>query len=174
MLSTGAHRLRFVWTPHLPHGWDAGHLYDETTGVLFCSDLLHQNGDVPATTTESRVPAMRAMLEGSRGTPLDWYVPWTPQSRARLERLAELEPRVCATMHGSAYLGRRTRRTARAGRDARDSVRGRDGAEARDAARPGARSSEDVGEVEPDGLLELAKVHERGSRSGRQRTNWAV
>jgi flavorubredoxin len=104
-LSIGSHRLRFLATPHLPQGWDAGHLYDETTGVLFCSDLLHQAGDVPATTTESRVAAMRATLEGSRDTPMDWYVPWTPQTRARLERLAALQPKVCATMHGSAYIG---------------------------------------------------------------------
>src|SRR5450759_4460635 len=101
----GAHRLRFLATPHLPHGWDAGHLYDETAGVLFCSDLLHHLGDVAATTTESRVAAMRAMLKSSRGTPMDWYIPWTPQARARLERLAALQPRVCATMHGSAYIG---------------------------------------------------------------------
>ena len=105
VFATGKHRLRFLATPHLPHGWDAGHLYDETAGVLFCSDLLHQVGDVPATTTESRVAAMRSMLESSRGTPLDWYVPWTPQTRARLERLAALRPPVCAPMHGSAYVG---------------------------------------------------------------------
>jgi flavorubredoxin len=104
-LTIGSHRLRFLATPHLPHGWDAGHLYDETAGVLFCSDLLHQAGDVAATTTESRVGAMRAMLEDSRGTPLDWYIPWTPQTRALLERLADLRPRVCATMHGSAFVG---------------------------------------------------------------------
>jgi flavorubredoxin len=103
--STGAHTLRYLATPHLPHGWDAGHLYDETAGVLFCSDLLHQTGDVAAVTTESRVPAMRAMLESSRGTPMDWYVPWTPQARGRIERLAALRPQVCATMHGSAYRG---------------------------------------------------------------------
>ena len=84
--STGSHTFRFLATPHLPHGWDAGHLYDETAGVLFCSDLLHQVGDVPAAVGESRVDAMRAMLESSRGTPLDWYVPWTPQTRSRIER----------------------------------------------------------------------------------------
>jgi flavorubredoxin len=104
-MSTGTHRLRFLATPHLPHGWDAGHLYDETAGVLFCSDLLHQPGDVAATTTESRVAAMRAMLESSRGTPMDWYVPWTPHTRARIERLAGWLPRLCATMHGSAFVG---------------------------------------------------------------------
>jgi flavorubredoxin len=104
-LSIGSHHLRFLATPHLPHGWDAGHLYDETSGVLFCSDLLQQPGDVAPTTTESRVSAMRALLESSRGTPTDWHVPWTPQTRARLERLAALEPRLCATMHGSAYVG---------------------------------------------------------------------
>ena len=48
---------------------------------------------------------MREMLEASRGTPMDWYIPWTPQTRARLARLAALQPRVCATMHGSAYVG---------------------------------------------------------------------
>jgi flavorubredoxin len=104
-LTTGSHHLRFLATPHLPHGWDAGHLYDETSGVLFCSDILHQMGDVPAVITESRVGAMKTMLEDSRDTPLDWYVPWTPQTRSRMERLAALEPRVCATMHGSAYIG---------------------------------------------------------------------
>jgi len=36
---------------------------------------------------------------------MDWYFPWTPQTRARLERLANLRPQVCATMHGSAYVG---------------------------------------------------------------------
>jgi flavorubredoxin len=104
-LTTGSHRLRFLATPHLPHGWDAGHLYDETGGVLFCSDILHQMGDVPAVVTESRVGAMKTMLESSRDTPLDWYVPWTPQTRSRIERLTALQPRVCATMHGSAYMG---------------------------------------------------------------------
>ena len=69
-LSTGSHRLRFLATPHLPHGWDAGHLCDETAGVLFCSDLLHQTGDVAATTGESRVAAMRAMYRVPRARPL--------------------------------------------------------------------------------------------------------
>ena len=46
VLETGRHRFRFVPTPHLPHGWDAGVLFEETDRVLLCSDLLHQLGDV--------------------------------------------------------------------------------------------------------------------------------
>ena len=30
----------------LPHGWDAGVLFEETQKTLFCSDLFHQTGDV--------------------------------------------------------------------------------------------------------------------------------
>lgn len=105
VIETGTHALRFISTPHLPHGWDAGHLYDETTGTLFCSDLLHQNGDREPVTREDVVARMRAMFDGYRGTPFDYYMPWTPQTESRLERLAALAPTVCATMHGSAFIG---------------------------------------------------------------------
>src|SRR4026208_277935 len=53
VLQTGRHRFRFVPTPHLPHGWDAGVLFEETSGVLLCSDLFHQVGDVePGTSND--------------------------------------------------------------------------------------------------------------------------
>jgi flavorubredoxin len=105
IIETGTHRFRFLATPHLPHGWDAGHLYDETTGTLLCSDLLHQNGDVEPVTSADVVARMRAMFEAYRGTPLDFYMPWTAQTEGLIERLAGLEPVVCAPMHGSAYAG---------------------------------------------------------------------
>jgi flavorubredoxin len=92
-------------TPHLPHGWDAGHLLDETTGVLFSSDLLHQNGDVEPVTTEDVVGRMKRVLKGYAGSPFDRYIPWTPWAEAEVERLAALAPRVVAPMHGSAYAG---------------------------------------------------------------------
>ncbi len=44
VIETGRHTYRFVPTPHLPHGWDAGVLFEEQTGVLLCSDLFHQQG----------------------------------------------------------------------------------------------------------------------------------
>jgi hypothetical protein len=51
VIETGRHRYRFVATPHLPHGWDAGVLFEETSGVLLCSDLFHQVGDVEPVTS---------------------------------------------------------------------------------------------------------------------------
>ncbi len=43
-------RVRYLDTPHIPHGWDAGVLYEETTGTLLCGDLFTQLGDSPALT----------------------------------------------------------------------------------------------------------------------------
>ena len=54
--STGTYRFRYCQTPHLPHGWDAGVLFEETQKTLLCSDLFHQVGDV-APLTESAVVA---------------------------------------------------------------------------------------------------------------------
>ena len=46
LLETGKRRYRFIQTPHLPHGWDAGVMFEENDRTLLCSDLLHQNGDL--------------------------------------------------------------------------------------------------------------------------------
>src|SRR5215510_4435474 len=35
--TTGRFRFRYRPTPHLPHGWDAGVLFEETQKVLLCS-----------------------------------------------------------------------------------------------------------------------------------------
>jgi flavorubredoxin len=105
VLQAGLHRLLFLATPHLPHGWDAGHLYDETTRVLFCSDLLHQGGDREAVTDESVVGRMREYIVAARDTPLDRYFAWSPQCREEVERLAVLQPATCAAMHGSVFAG---------------------------------------------------------------------
>jgi hypothetical protein len=40
VLSTGKYRFRFYRSPHIPHGWDAGVLFEETRKTLFCSDLF--------------------------------------------------------------------------------------------------------------------------------------
>lgn len=103
--STGAHRFRFLRTPHVPHGWDAGHLFEETSATLLCSDLLHQGGEVETFVGEEVVERMRAMFLSYTGGPLDLYMPYTHYTDGTLRRLAALQPRTCATMHGGTYQG---------------------------------------------------------------------
>lgn len=104
-LTIGRHCLRFRHTPHLPHGWDAGMLFDETESVLFCSDLLHQLGDVEPVTESSVIDRFRNTLTTYEQGPLAGYMPYTAHTDAQLDELAGLAPSVCAAMHGSAYVG---------------------------------------------------------------------
>ncbi len=105
VLATGRHRLRFLSTPHVPHGWDAGLFFEETGRSLLCSDLFFQPGD-PAPLAESDLvgPAREAMVQGAAG-PLANDVPYTAHTDATLRRLAALEPRTLAVMHGSSFRG---------------------------------------------------------------------
>ena len=41
VLDLGGKRIAWRDTPHVPHGWEAGLIFEETTGTLFCGDLLH-------------------------------------------------------------------------------------------------------------------------------------
>jgi len=105
VLETGRHRLRFLATPHVPHGWDAGLFFDETTRTLFCSDLFFQPGEPePLTTNDIVGPARDAIREGMRG-PLANDMPYTPYTDATFQRLAALAPTTLATMHGSSFSG---------------------------------------------------------------------
>jgi flavorubredoxin len=106
VLSTGRHRFRWVPTPHLPHGWDAGMLFEEQDRVLFCSDLFHQFGAREPVTRDDVVGRYEQAIAKMQAHPvLMDYVPFTPQTGRRLEALARLEPRLLAAMHGSAYEG---------------------------------------------------------------------
>jgi hypothetical protein len=105
VLSTGRHRLRFLATPHVPHGWDAGLFFDESSRTLFCSDLFFHPGECEPLTREDVVGRAReAIIEGKRG-PLAGDMPYTQHTDATLRRLAALEPSTLATMHGSSYAG---------------------------------------------------------------------
>jgi flavorubredoxin len=105
VLATGTHRLRYLATPHFPHGWDAGLWYDETTATLFCSDLFFQPGDPAPLQTDDPIPAVRlAVVEGSKG-PLAHDMPYTHATDATFARLAALAPRTLAAMHGSSIRG---------------------------------------------------------------------
>ena len=105
VLNTGTYRFRFLHTPHVPHCWEAGLLFEETQKTLLCSDLFHQNGDVEATTHSDVVGRSRQVLVEYQQGPLANYLPYSTLTDPTLQRLAELQPKTLATMHGSAYVG---------------------------------------------------------------------
>ena len=105
VLSTGRYRFRFIQTPHVPHCWEAGLLFEETNGTLLCSDLFHQNGDVePLTESDVIDRARKTLLEYQAG-PFANYMPYTKHTDTILQKLAALKPRTIVPMHGSAYAG---------------------------------------------------------------------
>lgn len=99
-LDLGGHRVRWIDTPHLPHGWETGFLMEATTGTLFCGDLFTQPGPggAPSTTDDVLEPseAFRQQFD---------YFSQTRHVRALIEKLAVLEPSTLACMHGSAWSG---------------------------------------------------------------------
>ena len=99
VLDLGGRRVRRLDTPHVPHCWDAGLLYEEVTGTLFTSDLFTHVGDPPALSSGDILgPAMTA--EKHFG-----FTPVTPATGATVRRLAALGPRTLAVMHGSSFSG---------------------------------------------------------------------
>jgi len=105
ILPTGHHRFRFIPTPHVPHGWDAGVLFEESERTLFCSDLFHQWGHQTPTTADSIIDRCKSALLEAEAGPFANYVPYTHHTGRVLESLAEYKPRTLATMHGSTYYG---------------------------------------------------------------------
>ena len=105
VFSTGQHRFRFMHTPHVPHCWEAGLLFEETKGTLLCSDLFHQSGDVEALTESDVIDRARKTLIDYQASPLANYMPYTKHTDGILQGLAALNPRTLAAMHGSTYMG---------------------------------------------------------------------
>lgn len=99
VLDLGSHRLRFVPTPHVPHNWESGLWFDETTGTLLAGDLFTHTGAVPALTEADLVEPALETEAMFHSTSLGPAVPST------LERLATLAPTTLAVMHGSSYRG---------------------------------------------------------------------
>lgn len=105
ILNTGKHNYRFIRTPHLPHGWDAGVMFEETNKTLLCSDLFHQNGNTADITDKDILTShKKSMLEFEQGPLMD-YTPYTHLTAKLLYSLADLEPKTLATMHGSSFYG---------------------------------------------------------------------
>ncbi len=102
---TGKYRFRYRHTPHLPHGWDAGVMFEETQRTLLCSDLFHQDGQVEPLTHSDILGRVRDTLVHYQAGPLMNYMPYTPYTKTLLAGLADLKPRTLAAMHGSTYVG---------------------------------------------------------------------
>jgi len=100
VLDLGRHALRWFDTPHLPHAWECGLMFDNTTNTLFCGDLFTQGGEGKAALVESDI---LGPSEGFRGA-MDYYA-HTPNTGEMLERLARQSPTTLACMHGSAWRG---------------------------------------------------------------------
>ena len=95
----GGKRIRYLDTPHTPHGWDAGVVYEESTGTLLCGDLFTQLGDGPALTEGDVVtPAIAA-------EDLFNYSSLNPAMGTTIRSLARLAPRTLALMHGPSFAG---------------------------------------------------------------------
>ena len=98
--STGRKTWQWIDTPHVPHGWDCGVLFDHTTSTLLCGDPFTQTGAETIPVTESEIlTASEAMRR-----PMDYYAHSTKTSTI-LERLPSLNPTTLACQHGSAFRG---------------------------------------------------------------------
>jgi flavorubredoxin len=97
---TGKRKLRWIETPHLPHSWECGFLFDETSRVLFCGDLFTQPGTGGEPLTEADILGPSEAFR----TKLD-YFSHTRHVAPLVEKVAATNPRVLACMHGSAWRG---------------------------------------------------------------------
>ena len=99
VLELGTHRVRHIDTPHVPHGWEARVLFEETTKTLLCGDLFTQLGQGPALTSND-VLAAAAQAEDVFGASC-----LTPTTAPTIRALADLDPNTLAVMHGSSVTG---------------------------------------------------------------------
>lgn len=99
-LVLGSHTVRWIDTPHLPHAWECGHLFETSTSTLFCGDLFTQGGHQhdPLTRDDILEPseAMRSGLD---------YFSQTRDVHKLMEKLAATSPQLLACMHGAAWAG---------------------------------------------------------------------
>ncbi len=99
-IDLGRHTVKWIATPHLPHAWECGHMFETTTRTLFCGDLFTQPGATHPAITEDDILEPSEMMRGA----LDYYS-HTKDGSLLLEKLAVLEPAILACMHGSAWRG---------------------------------------------------------------------
>jgi len=98
-LDLGGRRVRYIDTPHVPHCWEAGVMYEETTGTLLCGDLLTHLGGGPALTDGDVVGPAIAAEEMFHATSIG------PMTAPTIRRLAALKPKTLGLMHGASFNG---------------------------------------------------------------------
>jgi flavorubredoxin len=100
-LPLGRHEVTWTDTPHLPHGWECGYLFERSTGTLLCGDLFTQPGcaDGPAVTTGDILAPSEAFRRA-----LDYFSA-TRHVSSLIEKLAAFRPTTLACMHGHAWEG---------------------------------------------------------------------
>jgi flavorubredoxin len=99
VLDLGGRRVRFVATPHVPHGWESGLWFEETTGTLLAGDLFGALGMADAVTTDDLLDGARMAEDAFGSTSMG------PTLVPTLRRLADLEPTTLALMHGPSFRG---------------------------------------------------------------------
>ena len=106
VFSTGRYSFRFIPTPHVPHGWDAGVLSLRNRNGHCSAPTSSINGDEwsqqPPAASSNDVRKRVVLAEAG---PFANYVPYTPIRVRVLQNLAEYDPKTLATMHGSSYTG---------------------------------------------------------------------
>jgi flavorubredoxin len=99
VLELGAKRMRFLATPHVPHNWESGLWFEETTNTLFSGDVMTTLGDGPAITSDDLVEPAGMAESVFHPTSLG------PSVGSTMRRLAALRPETMAIMHGPSYQG---------------------------------------------------------------------
>jgi flavorubredoxin len=99
-LQIGRHTLRWLDTPHVPHGWECGLMFETHTKTLLCGDLFTQGGAGKTPITEADILGPSEAFRGH----MDYYA-HAPHTAKVLERLACEQPETLACMHGSAWRG---------------------------------------------------------------------
>jgi len=98
-IDLGGKRVRYIDTPHTPHGWEAGLLMEETTGTLLCGDLFTQIGEARPLSEGDIVGPAAAAEDLFRFSSLH------PKMGETIRRLVPLAPKTLALMHGPAFAG---------------------------------------------------------------------
>jgi flavorubredoxin len=99
VIDIGGLRVRHLDTPHVPHAWESSLVYEESTRTLLAGDLFTRAGDMPPSTEGDIVEPARVLEEAMRPSC------YTPRTGPTIRRLADLQPRFLATMHGSTFRG---------------------------------------------------------------------